>query len=705
MIENEFPKQRTNGAQCFIAPEEGSVSECNPPIFIWLMPPCDKKVDVEYKVVMEREGGEIVWEKYTTGNSASADRTFLPGNYRWNVYAPSFGTERGWIAFTIDDSSVHFICPDAQKILDAVPMQHPRHLFSKADTETLLKRKETVEALRRNIEMAYADGLPERPMFHTDKNAPAYREYFGRFRDFCDRNLVACALGYSLFGDEKAGAFAKKLFLHICDWNPDGPCSLCGEWGDEVGLSCARVFPAVFDMLYPLFDNNQRLYAANAVIAYALQCEKRLTTINYAQNPGDSHTGRLPAYMGEAALSLWGEEGVDSKMLVRWIRKAVFIYGGVFPFYGSRDGGWAEGTFYSTSYTKWYLPFFSAVARYTKSEGFFAKPFYKNYARFLLHFALPDHELHPFGDGYWCRPDSEEWPGFFAQNPFRIYSSLSGIEEAQKLDRELSEQEFYSLHLLDLFLPDIKGCSKAKEPANADAFYDSGYISLHSDRNDKKNDLHLIAHATKFGPGSHRHPDQGSFALFYGGAALISPSGYFGYKYGTLHHMKWTNSAKAHNVILVDGEGQKRENFDHTGKFISCGEDTKERFAKADLSCAYPMLKTYIRKYLVKKNEAVIEDIIEAKKECIITLCLHSLSKPEYKDGQIVIEREGARLLVKVPNEIETVEISDRYDTDINEGVDDIHKVNMPIQYHIYLTTQKRKNHDIQLFFEIEKIK
>jgi tripeptide aminopeptidase len=95
---------------------------------------------------------------------------------------------------------------------------HPRHLFCREDIPEIVRTHEAeLRVLRRNIEQAYKDGIPEMPMYHRDPDALPYREFFGRYRDFVDRNLVALSLGWALLGDEKAGAFAKEILLTICE--------------------------------------------------------------------------------------------------------------------------------------------------------------------------------------------------------------------------------------------------------------------------------------------------------------------------------------------------------------------------------------------------------------------------------------------------------------------------------------------------------
>ncbi len=713
MTGESFPLERTNGMQVFPSPADGACVSENPPALIWLPLPSDKNDTVLYRCTVTDASGAVVYTCETAGNTAVPDRLLDNGTYFWDVEAVETGITRGRQCFTVTDDSIPFLRPTAEQVFAGLPAERPRHLFTKDDIPAILaSRTEELETLRRNIEQAYLDGLPERPMFHTDDTALPYREYFGRFRDFCDRNLVACALGYYLLNDEKAGVFAKQLFLHLCDWNPSGPCSLCGPWGDEVGLSCARCFPAVFDLLYPLMNEKERRYAGETVAMYAEQCERRLASLNYSHNPGSSHAGRLPAYLGEAALSLWGCGILPESTLKNWLNHALTIYNGVFPYFGGADGSWAEGTFYSTSYTKWYLPFFSAIARYS-GHNYLDRPFYRNFARYLLHFAQPHYEIHPFGDGYWCTPDSPEWPGFFAQNPFRIYAQVSGLPEALACDRRLASPgspetpELFKLHLLDVFLPVFPSTDSRTSPiTDADAFADAGFVSLHSDHTAPDDDLHLMARASRFGPGSHRQPDNGSFALFCGGTALLTPSGYFGRQYGSAHHMNWLNTTKAHNAVLIDGVGQDYRNFRHTGKILSCGIDENgSRTAVLDLSASYPMLTRWLRTLRVKDGHTIlIEDEITADHPVTVTYALHTLSEPEAWENGFRVQRNGCEMTV-IPDAGQFVSrtITDRYDVDLNEGEPEEYHVTMPQQYHVYFDTEKKETHHLRMTVRVSR--
>jgi hypothetical protein len=692
----KLTQERTRTSQIFPFPRPAERVEETPPYFCWL------KVDGidRYEVVIRNAKGEPVWQGVTEKNYLVPDILLEPGSYEWNLFGG--GMERGWWDFEIISEAVRFLRPKAEEILASVPNVRPRHLFFAEDIPWIREnRAAELQTLRRNIKTALKSGLPERPRYHTDENALPYREYFGQHRDFCDRDLTACALGYAILGDQEAGRHAVKSLLTICDWNPAGPCSVLGPWGDEVGLSHARCLPAVYDLLYDLLNEKERIYVEQTIAAYALQCEELLNRIDFGQNPGNSHAGRVPAYLGEAALVLCGS-GIKTEILERWLTLALDIYGSFFPYYGGTDGGWAEGTFYASSYTKWYLPFFLAVERFS-GYRFLDRPFYQKVIHFFLHFAPPGWEIHPFGDGYWCLSDDPEWPGFFSQNPYNIYAQRSGLDLAKKWARDSSSPEIFKLHLLDVFIPDSTGPkqSLAGKVSSIRSFPDTGFISLHTNLEDQSKDIALLARASRYGSGSHQHPDQGSFALIHKGRALISPSGYYGRGWGSRHHMEWTNSTKAHNCILVDGNGQEAWSHRDTGRVIRCDKKGDLLYGELDLTEAYPMLKVWNRRfYLNEQGVLVVRDHIESDQPVTISWLLHSLSQPKESDGVVTLVRNGIHLAIRpVCGLLDTVEITDQFAVDVNEGVPVEYQVSMPKQYHMKWDTLPGASHDIVAAF------
>lgn len=701
-----FKQVRKNSFAAFPFPNENDVVMENAPTLIWL--PDLEEEDPEYRVILRHESGKEYL--FNTKKSYCYLNEIIPsGKYEWNVWSKD--KERGWISFELAENAVKFIRPTAKQIYDAVNEDvHPRALFFKEDIPELVKtHTKELEVLKRNVDQAYKDGVPYPPyqVISDVDGKPAYhnaRKYFGRFRDFADRNLVAVSLAYQLLNDKKAGQFAKELLLSVSSWdlthnhaNPYCP-------NDEVGISLLRTLSVSYDLIYDLLSEEEKETVLKAIKLNTFQAYDNLIQINYEENPGASHPSRTPAYIGTAALMLKGIETEET--IIKYLDLVISILGGIFPFYGNDDGGWADGVFYSSSYTKWYLPFMLEVERLT-GISYLERPFYQNLSNFFLHFADQDFENHPFGDGYWVDSESEEWPGFFAQDPFRVYAEKFGPPEAIAKQKSLKQPEIYKLHLLDLFLhKPLKPKYHITRPASlAETFKKTGMLSMRSTF--KTEDcMAVMARASRYGSAGHSHADQGSFALFYEGTALISPSGYFGFGWGTLHHQQWTCQTKAHNTIVVNGEGMPNASRDHIGDIEYCRQSGNVFEALMDLDNAYETLSGWKRKLTMDADAKtlIVEDTLSADDPVILDWALHTLSQPTEENGTVYVRRNGITLKIEVLEGLNgKVIFSNKFDTDLNEGIAPENHAVMPKQYHIKWQTDNKKEHYIKVKLSILK--
>ena len=695
-MKNKFPTERTAVTQNFQFPSENEVVYENPMTFIWI--PVEDAKKYTLTVFDDKGFCEKVETEYSYANFP---KKLDAKEYFWTVESDT-GLIREKMSFTVSEKAVFFERPTAEELYNSYPSERPAYIFRKSEIPALLsERSEELEVIKRNVEVALSRPFPQSPTFHWYPHSYEYKLYFSEHRLYCDRDLIACALLYALTGDEKAGEHGAKLLLSICDMNPAGPCNVCWIWADEIGISNLRNLPCAFDMLYPVLNPKQRHFIAHTIAIYAQQAEDKLKGIDYPRNPSDSHTGRVPAYLGGAALVLKGEGVVPDETIKRWLSYSLDICTGIFPYYGRNDGSWAEGVFYSASYTKWYLPFYAAIERFT-GKSMLNRPFFHRYTNFLIHFCDHKYENHPFCDCYYETPLSEAWPGFFAQNPFTVYAGKFGPELAKKRCREYSKHDIFYLHLLDNFIPTLKAekTSLAEEPSDVAVFPEGGFIAMHTDLNDE-NDICVMARASKFAPDSHRHQDQGSFALFCGGTSLISPSGYYGIGCGSNHHVGWTRKSKAHNVILVDGLGQDKVNIlESVGKFVEV--DKENKVCVMDMSTAYPNITKWQRTLSLSNEGLVVSDIIESNEDVEITYCLHTLSVPKANGNNIKVERNGKTLDI-IPDENLSLDlISDKFDVDLNDGQAERYHVTEAPQYHIYYKTERAKTHNFTVKYEVK---
>ncbi|MEA4863569.1 MAG: heparinase II/III family protein [Victivallaceae bacterium] len=560
---------------------------------------------------------------------------------------------------------------NAREIQAALPAIRPRHVFMPEDDAELLRsRRLEFNILENNRRIALASGV-------ADDLGGEYRRAFELARFKLDRDATACALLWRFKHDEAAGKFARAQFVAACRW----PRATVLPPFDEIGLSLARTLPSGLDWCWEWFSEPEKDEIISTLIRLGHEIMRRIDDENFAANPGNSHTARLPGYLGEIALVLHGL--ADEDMLERWLDYAVNFYDGVFPFYGDANGGWAEGPFYASSYTKWFLPFFFAVER-TCGHSFFEKPFYRRVAEFFVHSAPPGQESHPFGDGHW--PTAEEWPGFQAQDPFSVYANTP---LSCRFSRESRERlEYFELHVTDMFLPRRFPCDMKDT-----AFFcapESGFLCFRRSPEDPGNDVALLARAGTYGSPSHQHADQGDFAILARGLTLLAPSGYYGYQFGTDHHRRWTVQTPAADCLLIDGRGQTKGDPDDVGIVVEADAD----HAVIDLSRAYGV--KYRRTLRFDRASLTVEvaDAVSAPSPVEVEFRLHSYVEPRLNGRIFTIERPGARLCGEVSPAAD-FSMTDCFDPPCPE---------LPAQYHLAWRFPAAREHRMEARFRVELI-
>ena len=213
-------------------------------------------------------------------------------------------------------------------------------------------------------------------------------------------------------------------------------------------------------------------------------------------------------------------------------------------------------------------------------------------------------------------------------------------------------------------------------------------------------DLVCLVRASRFGSDSHRHPDQGGFALFCGGVSLLSPSGYFGRRYGTKHHREWTNTSRAHNVPLFGGVGQYENDYRAVGSILSTEEDGETLRATVFAGGAYPVSVGWTRRFTLVEGALTVTDEFSQDEPREITLCLHTLSRPAPDGNGFRLTRRGVTLICRPTEGIDAPpEITDAFAVDVNEGEPAEYAVSMPEQYHVFFRLPADRRRASMTFF------
>jgi len=266
--------------------------------------------------------------------------------------------------------------------------------------------------------------------------------------------------------------------------------------------------------------------------------------------------------------------------------------------------------------------------------SFYKHPFYQNFVDFARDFIAPEQDVHPFGDGFWCRRDGREWPGFFSQNPLRIYAARFGDEADYQQSQSLEDSiEDYRLHLLDV-VPTVKQIEfdtavKNKKPSEAQLAQRQTLNNYYAHAGLGKltrQQMSLYYRASAFGNSSHRHGDQGNVGLFDQGVGILVPTGSFGYRFGSKHHYDWTRQTLAHNLPLVDGQGQKLDDQSAVGRVLQSKTESNYHIVTLDLSESYadPLKRFHRTIILLEDNGLIVVDSIALSQPETLNWRLHS---------------------------------------------------------------------------------
>ncbi|MGF1681259.1 heparinase II/III domain-containing protein [Photobacterium minamisatsumaniensis] len=618
---------RHHDFQVFVSPKNQQPSAVNPPRFNWPQ----EKYEYTYSIDLEHVEKQLQWRWVNVSSPFQLPFLLSSGEYRWRVTDINNQVSE-WLTFSVSDDTENYLPPTAQELFELCHGKDQFLMYFDEDISKVCNASQAALSKLQNTAALADINAITYPTHYRRGEEEGKRTAIANVRNWIDRDLMALTLLYKIWGKEESGRQAVSLLLRLAEWSPEGPASLLRPctWGDEVGLSLSRNLYLAYHWLSPLLTDSEKDFIRPMLIRMAYQMEERLEQDMFKQYPGHSHTSRLPAYLGIAALALHKE--FERDVCTRWLEYSLMIYRSVLPFYGGEDGSWAEGAFYSSSYSKWQHPFFLTVERIS-GFSFYNHPFYKNYHQFAMDFVASDEDIHPFGDGFWCKRDnSVEWPGFFAQNPLRIYADRFGNKISRDMCKALEVNiDTYELHLLDV-IPTIKQIECLNNPpatttsneTAADSLY-SKFYNFAGFGNVKWKESSLYFRASQFGNSSHRHADQGNITLIDSGDNVLTPSGSYGYRFGSGHHSEWTRTTKAHNLPLIGGIGQILDDESATASVIRSQSGNNWYLAQIDLSKAYRDVVSFIRTIVfVADKGLMVCDKIQLEEAKPIQWRLHS---------------------------------------------------------------------------------
>jgi len=702
----KFLTERTNDTMLFPRPADGAEVQISPPGLAWL--PADGASG--YCVEIRNDNSALVYEKTVESTPVHLpDKVLEPGDYTWDVVAldaqGNDATRRGEQSFSIAEGMPELPWVEPEVLLSRVPTEHSRLIYLKRDlpairatlSPTLNKcgatRSRTWNTCLRAAERDLDMPAPAYPKYHLTEDRTQYRleyrDYYVNFRPYIDRALMNLSLAFLMTEESKYAEAGKRILLEVASWPTDDAdvTSVSARWGDEPGLSLSRCGHRAYDWLYDALNDEERAEVFAMCEERAWQTYRRLVRGNYLTNPGKSHDGRLIAYLSEMAVAMAGEsEGAKT-----WLDYSLKALTTFYPHWGGYEGGWAEGVGYGLAYNRIYMPAFEVLFRACDFD-LWKRPFFSKVRYFFFYCTALRGEIKPFGDGA-----ERGGPGTSGGG----YASLLSYHAHRYNDRyvawwvnQIEGWSGDSGEMSLVFEDDIEAIPPANLPASK-AFRGVGWAGLHSDLTKPDEDTFLLFKSSPYGSVSHSHADQNAFCIMKGGQALAIPSGYYGPSYGMPHHSEWTRSTKAHNCVLVNGEGQVIRKAAANGR-LTAFEDWKGlSYVAGDATAAYMgKMRRFDRHILfLRPGLFLLLDNLESPEPALFQWMLHAFEEMELDNavGRVVSKREGATLDVHLRSPVGlTISQTDQFDTPYNTGIPEAFHKDMPNHWHLTAETERK---------------
>jgi hypothetical protein len=176
-----------------------------------------------------------------------------------------------------------------------------------------------------------------------------------------------------------------------------------------------------------------------------------------------------------------------------------------------------------------------------------------------------------------------------------------------------------------------------------------GVASLHQTLLNSTDDVHLLFKSSPFGSQSHGHNPQNSFQLNAYGEALLTTCVYRDL-HGSEFHTRWAWSTRAHNAVLVNGEGQIPHSAMATGRIAAAQLTPAWDYIEGDAVGAYAgrLIRARRKILFYKPDLVVVCDDLAAPRPATYQFLLHALSP-------FTVDEPGARLELNRPRAALTV--------------------------------------------------
>ncbi len=629
------------------SPADGETTATNPPAFVWLPAEGIERWVVQFAPGGDFDGPEAVTVEDWELTVYTPHETLAPGEWAWRYgfttdVGPVFGEPR---RFTIPADAVEFPLPRIDDVMARIPDVHPRAYFHRDGIDELRDKVANdpeyaamAQPVIRSAEGKLGEELYPEPDYLPGsgiERSRAYLESFRTMRPFT-AGMEVCAKAYILTGDERFGQEARRRLMHFMTWDPDGPTSVRNN--DEAAMDLVMRGPRTYDWIYDLLSDEERDTCRRMLGRRMQQVNDLHRGMPFSSRPYSSHPGRMIGFAIEDSIIL-AHEVPEAR---EWLDYTLRLLWSVYPAWGNPDGGWAEGP----GYWRAYISMLQPVVLLLDDIGvpFKDRPFCRNNGWFGLYAVPVGGKMRPFGDGH------SGGVGHGDGQVLYRWSTLCRNPYWRWYAEQLDAGPGTAPGQFGFYDPTLEATPPSDIP-QARVFPDIGLAAMHSELADPPNDVYLLMRSSPYGAVSHSHASQNAIAIGAFGEALAISSGYY-QLYGCPHHAQWTWETRAHNSILVDGEGQVKRSAASRGRIAAFDDQDEYCYAVGDATEAYGgRLDLFLRRVLfIRPDTFVICDELDSAGESTFQWLLHARDEMALDEGAqtALISAGDARLLARL---------------------------------------------------------
>lgn len=578
-------------------PRNGAIADFNPTGFVWR--PVEGATSYELKIGPDPDLSSSETKSYTVSGRClwvCPDERDA-GSHYWAWRALGAGQDDRWsetFRFEVGDGTVNERIPTGAEVVERIGTARPRHMLPESrlqafrdachggdlSDEWAALRQQADERLAANFLMSEPPFLPDRQR-DTETWGALWKDAMNHSRQF-GQDAQLFALVHLIDGAPGFGEAAVERLLEFASWDVEGATSTI--LNNEPHMSVINLGPRAYDWAYDVMSESERATVREALRGRGNTTMTRFHKANYGVTGSDNHSGRLTGFLGECGIALAGEcdDAAD------WFDFILPTCVAMFPWWGGREGGWAQGVSYSSAYCYLFYHFLFGL-REAAGVDFYQKAFFRNHGEWRLLCVPPNAYMVPFGDGRTAGAGSVRSSYGIQRHLGRIYGDGRYLRHAEQIleanDGPIVEsQGLYSP--LSFLTPSTTHQDAELPRTAARVFADIGWLAMRADLLEPDNDIRLMMRCSPYGSVSHSHADQNSVSIEAFGEPLAVPSGLYNL-YSSAHHHGWTRQTKAHCAVTFDGAGQIVRSEEATGEFTAFHADDRLAFATGDASPAY----------------------------------------------------------------------------------------------------------------------